>query len=247
MFASRAQFCHFLCVLGFVNNTAQAVPKFTSTGPVLSLTLRDPFASPSGTSSSSSSTGSASGLNVSPGYSDTTLLVTSLSNLNPCCNWSMHSNGPPFPAKVPFIQSISASLVYQYNQLKAFPNSISGKINLGGFLQDRLKIQLFPSVKVKSGQVDLAISASTENDDHMGCVQMSNKGGVILKQIRTSHKFHWPFAAMNSVTVAPSFDFQKGIPSCILSGVTGSGRTAAIVDLNMDDPTLSVSHAVDDW
>ena len=183
MFASRAKFFQLLSVLGFLNSTAQAVPKFTSTGPVLSLTLRDPFASPStsssSSSSSSSSTGSASGLNVSPGYSDSTLLVTSLSNLDPCCNWSIHSNGPPFPVKVPFIQSISASLVYQYNQLKAFPNSITGKINLGGFLQDRLKIQLFPSVKVKSGQVDLAISASTENDDHMGCVQMSNKGGVV--------------------------------------------------------------------
>lgn len=51
---------------------------------------------------------------------------------------------------------------------------------------------------------------------------------------------------MNSVTIAPSYDFLKTTPSCLISGISGSGRTATIFDLNMDDPTLSVVHALDD-
>lgn len=54
-----------------------------------------------------------------------------------------------------------------------------------------------------------------------------------------------PFTAVGSISITPSYDFQKDEPTCTVIGRSISGRTAAVLDLNWDAPTLSVVHALD--
>jgi hypothetical protein len=157
-------------------------PKFTTSGPVLSVTLRDPRSSTANSGGNNAGTSGTArrASSSSNNKSDASLHITSLSNVDPCCTWSIQSNGPPFPRRFPSIQSISAALSYQYSVLKALPSTISGKLNLGGFFNDRLKIQIQPSLQVKSGIKDLNIHVSTENEDHMAWVQASSSiGGLV--------------------------------------------------------------------
>lgn len=55
-----------------------------------------------------------------------------------------------------------------------------------------------------------------------------------------------PFTTVGSFSVTPSYDFAKGEPACNIIGKSSSGRTAAVLDLNWDHPTLSVVHALDE-
>jgi hypothetical protein len=290
-----------LLLSSWAEGSRASPPKYTTTGPVLSVTLRDPrssIANSGGSNGGSSSTSTRASTSASSNKSDASLHVTSLSNVDPSCTWSIQSNGPPFPRRFPSIQSISAALDYQYSVLKALPSSISGKLKLGGFFNDRVKMQIQPSLQVKSGIKDLNIHVATENEDHMAWVRASsssrksssNIGGLVssshnnslhvltnillqyiiwklimindnaltyfssfggfyhqtLDQVQTSHKFTLPFTAISSVTISPSYDFRKASPTFLISGISESGRTATIVELNMDDPTLTVVHALDD-
>ena len=54
-----------------------------------------------------------------------------------------------------------------------------------------------------------------------------------------------PFATVGSISITPSYDFEKGEPTCNIVGKSSLGRTAAVLDLNWDNPTLSVVHALD--
>jgi hypothetical protein len=54
-----------------------------------------------------------------------------------------------------------------------------------------------------------------------------------------------PFHAVGSISITPSYDFLKDEHTCNIIGKSSSGRTAAVLDLNWDNPTLSVVHALD--
>ena len=54
-----------------------------------------------------------------------------------------------------------------------------------------------------------------------------------------------PFTAVGSISITPTYDFEKDEPTCNFIGKSSSGRTAAVLDLNWDNPTLSVVHALD--
>ena len=59
----------------------------------------------------------------------------------------------------------------------------------------------------------------------------------------------FPFQALSTLTITPAYDFTKAVgyePSCVMMGKSASGRTAAIVDLNWINPTLTVLHALDE-
>ena len=68
----------------------------------------------------------------------------------------------------------------------------------------------------------------------------------ILEHVRASYRLSLPFSAVSAVSITPSFDFARSTPSCTLTGKSGTGRTAAVLDLNLSDPTLSVVHALDE-
>jgi hypothetical protein len=74
-----------------------------------------------------------------------------------------------------------------------------------------------------------------------------NKGRqMILQHASGQYRFHLPFQTIGSVSITPSYDFLQQKPTCSIVGKSGSGRTATLLDLNWDRPTLSVVHALDE-
>ena len=67
-----------------------------------------------------------------------------------------------------------------------------------------------------------------------------------LEYIRGSYKMNLPFTAVGSIANTPSYDFEKEEPTCNIIGKSSSGRTAAVIDLNWENPTLSFVHALDE-
>jgi hypothetical protein len=53
-------------------------------------------------------------------------------------------------------------------------------------------------------------------------------------------------SSLSAIKMSPSYDFSQRLPSCSLEGITGSGRTKAILNLQYHQPTLSIVHAIDE-
>jgi len=68
----------------------------------------------------------------------------------------------------------------------------------------------------------------------------------ILQYVRGSYNFNIPFTTVGSLAITPTYDLIRNEPSCHLVGKSASDRTAAILNLNWDKPTLSVMHALDE-
>jgi len=83
-----------------------------------------------------------------------------------------------------------------------------------------------------------------------GCFGMArfvfSRGQQKIQSVRAQYSLNLPFHGVNSVAITPSYDFDS-IHSEALTvvGYSGSGRTAAVLNLNWDNPTLSVKHALD--
>jgi len=79
-------------------------------------------------------------------------------------------------------------------------------------------------------------------------VAVNKKKKQLISFVRASCKLFLPFTAVSSLTVTPSYDPNAPIYplSCQLTGESGAGRTSAVLNLNIDDPTLSLIHQLDD-
>mmetsp|Transcript_18949 Transcript_18949/g.27735 ORF Transcript_18949/g.27735 Transcript_18949/m.27735 type:complete len:229 (-) Transcript_18949:195-881(-) len=148
------------------------------------------------------------------------------------------------PNILPFLKSLNAKIGYQYETLKCLPSNINANIKFGTFLNHKVDVQVNPNYQTKNQKTDVTLKVNA-GANHYGLVKLIPKGKKVLDFVRTSHKISLPFNAASSVTITPSFDFVNSAPSCLVSGETGSGRTAAVVDLNLENPTLSVMHALD--
>ena len=68
----------------------------------------------------------------------------------------------------------------------------------------------------------------------------------ILEHLRASFKRNLSLRSVSVVAIVPSYDFLRNAPSCHISGKSGSGRTAAVFDWNLNNPSISVLHAIDE-
>eukprot|EP00816_Leptocylindrus_hargravesii_P009518 CAMPEP_0196821986 /NCGR_PEP_ID=MMETSP1362-20130617/81752_1 /TAXON_ID=163516 /ORGANISM="Leptocylindrus danicus, Strain CCMP1856" /LENGTH=364 /DNA_ID=CAMNT_0042201395 /DNA_START=117 /DNA_END=1211 /DNA_ORIENTATION=- len=81
-----------------------------------------------------------------------------------------------------------------------------------------------------------------------GSAAVNKKKKQLITFVRASCKVFLPFTAVSSLTFTPSYDPNALIYplSCQLTGESGAGRTSAVLNLNIDDPTLSLIHQLDD-
>ena len=73
-----------------------------------------------------------------------------------------------------------------------------------------------------------------------------SKGQRWLEVIKGCYQRDLPYASVGGVRISPAYDFRTQQPSCLLEGATGSLRTKAVLNLNYNNPTLTVVHALDD-
>jgi hypothetical protein len=82
-------------------------------------------------------------------------------------------------------------------------------------------------------------NTGTSNSASRSCIEFL-QGNFVWNLRSTS------LSSLSAIKMSPSYDFSRRLPSCSLEGITGSGRTKAILNLQYHQPTLSIVHAIDD-
>lgn len=186
-------------------------------------------------------------------------------SLAPTCLWQVETLDPPFPDFLPFIRKAGVTLGYRYDELRNMPCFIEGDLRLGLLPEkyesvddmeirpydSRLQVHIKPVYHLAHNIVKCAMRVMGRNDgeSRYAMAQFHVSGGPekskVLELIRGSFDVDLPFASVSSISVTPSHDFLRGETTCTMVGQSGSRRTAAVLDLNRDDPKLSIVHALD--
>lgn len=194
--------------------------RFSVIGPVLTITLKDPDAE--------------SSLNK----------WVDLSALRPNAHWSVQSRGPPLPNWLPSLKSVRGNLGYNHADFSALPSSMDADLRFAKEGVGDLEIQ--PSFHPKSRRTSCVIQATKGNTANI-MTQLNFSGRKLVEAVKGNFMFNLPFSStLSAVKVSPAFDFVRNIPSCTMEGITGSGRTKAVLNLRYNEPTLSVVHALDE-
>lgn len=193
--------------------------KFSVTGPILTVTLKEPE-------------------QTDPNESGKWL---DLGSLRPNILWSVSSNDPPLPNCLPSFRSCRATVGYRYDDCKTAPSFLEGEAS---FTNEIGELQLQPTYEVRQKKTSMVIQATKGNSYVVA--RFTTKGRRFLEFLRGSYAATLPFASISGVRVTPSFDFVTSNPTLTVEGVTGSARTKAILNLQYQEPTLTVVHALDE-
>jgi len=170
---------------------------------------------------------------------------TTLSTLAPVIRWSIASTTPPLPNIVPYLRSTSltTTCVCDEKSGRASP-LIEGGLRFGA---GGAALDLVPTFDIRSGRVRVSAKVGMDDSESFSvAARFSSGGGKILEHLRASFKRNLPLRSVSVVAIVPSYDFLRNAPSCHISGKSGSGRTAAVFDWNLNDPSISVLHAIDE-
>eukprot|EP00979_Chaetoceros_neogracilis_P009356 scaffold2117_cov245-Chaetoceros_neogracile.AAC.4 len=200
--------------------------------------------------------------------------IFNLPSLSPTILYGIRSINP-LPNYFPLLKSTTATASYNYHDLRNKPNFIEGDMKLYSdkFNMD-MDIGASYNVRQKSTALSLRLGslppppALTDDDDDKMHEHYSSapqplitvdKGSVLLQAIiskrkscfsflRGQYNLHLPFTqSISSLTITPTYSFLNPTEEsqCSIVAKSGSGRTASILDLNKQAPTLSVIHALD--
>lgn len=218
MTMGRSGFCFsWVLLLGFLR---PGFARFSVTGPVLTITLKDPDAG-----------------------SESPNKWVDLSALRPNAHWSIQSWGQPLPNWLPSLRSLRGSVGYNHADFSSMPSTVDADLR---FSRDGLgDLEIQPSYHLKHRQASCVVQATKGSTANI-LTKLSFGGKRLVEGIKGNFLVNLPFSSsLSALKVSPSFDFLRNSPSCKLEGITGSGRTKAILDLQYTDPTLSVVHAID--
>ena len=193
--------------------------RFIVNGPVLTVTLKDPDAS-----------------------SETTKWLD-IGSLHPNAEWLVQSKGAPLPEWFPALKSIRGSVNYRYSDNPVLPSDVSAEVRIAK--ESLGELQLQPSYHLKSKKTTFTVQAMRGNKLNI-MARLSSSGKQMVEFVKGSLLVELPFQSLSSIKLTPSFDFIRNDPTCVMEGVTGSGRTKAILNLQWQNPTLTVVHALDE-
>jgi len=203
----------------FLCSSSLVSARFSVNGPILTVTLKDP-----------NNSGEPS-------------KWLDLGCLDPSAAWSVQSKGPPLPKWFPSLKGIRGSLNYRYEDNPMLPSDVSAEVR---FAKERIgELQFQPSYHLKSKQTTCVVQA-IRGEKLSIMARFSTSGKALLEFVKGSLLLELPFQSLSAIKVTPAFDFAQNNPTCVMEGITGSGRTKAILNLQWQDPTLTVVHALDD-
>merc|ERR1740124_570790 len=150
--------------------------RFTVTGPILTVTLKDPYAEnvppktipkDSKAESDDSTTPSTSNIftrllskqNPSS-YSPANIL--GLSSLAPTLIWAARSTSPPLPNYLPQLRSTSLTAGYRYDDMKNAPSFFEGSLNLS--LGKGIEMDVTPSYGVRKEVLGMVVRVGGNGD-----------------------------------------------------------------------------------
>lgn len=217
--------------------------RFAVSGPILTITVKDPL------QFIDDDKNNKDGDESEASYIDksSNKQWIDLSSIRPNIQWNVYSRAPPLPNWFPALKSIKGSVGYQYNDVKRLPSWIEGtaKLALPGHETSGNELQIQPSYEVKTGRTNLLVQAN-QGASYL-FAQLSNKQKMLLELVRASVLWNLPSASLSSIRVTPSIDIIKKDIGCIIEAVTGgAGKTRAVLNLEYDNPTLSILYSPND-
>ena len=238
--------------------TVDASPRFQVIGPAVTVTLKD----------SISSNGASSPVqdeeeNKHPNWG------LDLNELKPNINWSIQSRSRPLPNWFPSLHSIRTNLGYSYEEsAKYTPSYIESEINFSpnesslyspvssdeagtspssvvstSKLLRGMNLRFQPSYEFRSKRGALLVHVSKGTSYILS--QFTTSGKRWLSVVRGCYQRDLPFATIGAVRITPTYDFNTNQPTCTFEATTGSQRTKATLNLQKQNPTLSIVHAFD--
>ena len=244
----------FTLLLFFATASYSSAGRFVSTGPIVTITLKDP-------KEQQQQQQSPSLLQSDDDQQSSTLLQKpwfNMGNFRPNIMWSLQSKGKPLPNWAPNWHSLRTTIGYQYNELqrhKHIPTFIEADLKFSS-KQTGIDLQVQPTYDIGSKRSTLTVQASrgsvatlmakfgttpNNNKDHTNS-SSSSSSRSLLQTVKGCYQATLPYASVGAVRVTPSIDLIRGHVSCLLEAVTGSQRTKAVLNLEYDNPTLSVIH-----
>mmetsp|Transcript_17294 Transcript_17294/g.35548 ORF Transcript_17294/g.35548 Transcript_17294/m.35548 type:complete len:325 (-) Transcript_17294:751-1725(-) len=231
--------CILLPLLVLLLDVSQSsAGRFVSNGPILTITMKDP--------QQEEQQSSFPGSSQDDGGSDEPLQNPwfDIGNLRPNLVWSLQSRGKPLPNWVPGWHSLRTSIGYQYESLKRTPSFVDADLR---FSSERIGVdfQLQPTYDFGSKQSFLSVQASKGGTAYL-IAKIATKKERWLQMVKGCYQATLPFASVGAVRVTPSVDLAKGQASCLLEATTASQRTKAVLNLEADNPTLTVIHSLNE-
>ena len=220
---------------GAMSTPPPAEPTFKTEGPVLSVTLKDPFQSPEASLLSS-------GRRPSVADED---IWESLAFFNPTLLWTIRSTRPPLRDSIPSILSCQGVIGYRYDDIRNLPSFVDGDVLIdtpAGILEVR------PRLEVKSQRTNVSLRLADKRARWSASAKLSSKTKRGVESIGGTYQSSAPslFSKMKCVTFEPSFNVEKKQISANIIAESLSGRTKSILKWNTKDPTLTLVHAIDE-
>jgi len=209
---------------------------FKTEGPVLSITLKDPFQSPDASLLSSGRRSSAADEDM----------WESLAFFNPTLLWTIRSTRPPLRDAMPSVLSCQAAVGYRYDDIRNLPSFLDADVlvdTAAGMLE------VSPRYEVKSERANVSIRLSDKRARWWASAKLSSKTKRGVEMVRASYQTSAPSflsKIVKSVTVEPALNVENKSPSATIMAESISGKTNSIINWNLKDPTLTLVHTIDE-
>jgi hypothetical protein len=166
-----------------------------------------------------------------------------LEDFCPNLMWSVQSQGKPLPNWVPSWHSLRTTVGYEYDSMKRMPSFVEADLK---FSARGVDLEMQPSHEFATQQSTLLVQVSRGTRMYlMG--KLATHRERWLQLLRACYQNdNLPYEAVGAVRITPTFDLANGQASCLLEAMTGSQRTKAILNLEYDNPTLTVVHSLDE-
>lgn len=195
--------------------------RFSVSGPVLTLTLKD--------------------IEVNSGDSSKWL---DISALRPVGHLSFQSSDPPLPKWAHALKSVQGNIQYNHAECVTAPSAIEGDFR---FAKEGLgDLQIQPMYNVRKKTTNCVLQATKGNSINI-VARLSLGRKRLVDAIKGNFMFDLPGSmSLSALKVSPGINFLRNTPSLTLEGITGSGRTKAVLNLQTNDSTVTVVHALDE-
>ena len=190
-----------------------------------------------------------------------------LSSLRPTALWEVASLAPPLPYWIPALKQLRARVGCSCDEYSTRRSSGSGSGGMGIFGLARPswvegtakfatslgELIVQPTHEFNSGLPDgdnsrttILVEASRGLDWILMRFGMTSKQVIpSLDTVRGSFVANLPLVSVSTIRVTPSLDVPTRDFACQVEAVTGGfGRTRAVLNLERDEPTLSIIHAL---
>mmetsp|Transcript_22507 Transcript_22507/g.34012 ORF Transcript_22507/g.34012 Transcript_22507/m.34012 type:complete len:297 (+) Transcript_22507:149-1039(+) len=208
-------------VLGFLIWLNACMARFSVSGPVFTLTFKD-----------------------AEGNSGDNTKLLDISNLRPVGHLSFQSSDPTLPKWAHALKSIRGKILYNHAECATAPSAIEGDFR---FTKDGLgDLQIQPGYNIRKKTTSCVLQATKGNSINI-VARLSLGRKHLLDSIKGNFMFNLPDTlSLSEVKVSPGINFLRNTPSLTFEGITRSRRTKAVLNLQNDDSTVTVVHALDE-